>query len=399
MNVWVALALTLTLGMNVSGGEDTNLFQNVVAGFSVRKPAEWVFVTAQQNHDNLARTKLNDAEFQKALLQYASVPLVAMAKHQEPYDDLNPSFKANLKPLGKLKGESPHVITAMGIAQMKSAFKDFTVVTAPTNCVVAGITGSYARVDYTLETQNGRTFPTTSELWILPRGDFFFMIGAGTRQDEKTGTRAEIQDILKTIAIAPCAIKAPKPAPAAAAVPEYLMDVADKPITPEYCATLKGTALAEFVMSRILYKMSAMATPGETFAEEEARILPLLTPALRTFYLFRSAEGQIGNGGIQAYYNMYEDEFPRYDKETIAAFREFGVESVAKLLEDASVLCKEGMKEFAKAKAAGKEDAFWETYEFKGFEKLDERLSNEITWDFDQVTERFLRDHINDLHE
>jgi hypothetical protein len=42
-----------------------------------------------------------------------------------------------------------------------------------------------------------------SELWIVPRGDYFFMIGAGTRQDEKTGTRKEIQEILKTVKIDP----------------------------------------------------------------------------------------------------------------------------------------------------------------------------------------------------
>ncbi len=32
-------------------------------------------------------------------------------------------------------------------------------------------------------------------------GDYFFIIGAGTRQDEKTGSRDEIKQILSTVKI------------------------------------------------------------------------------------------------------------------------------------------------------------------------------------------------------
>jgi hypothetical protein len=56
-------------------------------------------------------------------------------------------------------------------------------------------------MNYTMEIPDGRSFQTTSELWIVPRGDYFFMIGAGTRQDEKTGSREEIQDILASLKI------------------------------------------------------------------------------------------------------------------------------------------------------------------------------------------------------
>ena len=45
----------------------------------------------------------------------------------------------------------------------------------------------------------GQAFPACSEMWILPRGDFFFLIGAGSREDERTGTREEIRGILATL--------------------------------------------------------------------------------------------------------------------------------------------------------------------------------------------------------
>ena len=197
----VAAVMAVTLSSLVSKAQDSNVFRNVTAGFELSKPAGWVFVTAQQNLDNLTKTKLNDAEFQKTMLRYATAPMVAMTKHPEPHEDLNPSFKVNIKPLGRFKGESPNALTALLVSQIKPMFKDFALVVSPTNCVVAGLTGSYVRIHYNLETQDGQTFPTASELWIVPRGDFFFMMGAGTRQDEKSGKRSEIEDIIRSIKI------------------------------------------------------------------------------------------------------------------------------------------------------------------------------------------------------
>jgi hypothetical protein len=64
--------------------------------------------------------------------------------------------------------------------------------------MVSGMKAAYARIDYTLRA-GGEEFPTASELWIVPRGDFFFILGAGTRQDEKSGSRQEIDAIVKSI--------------------------------------------------------------------------------------------------------------------------------------------------------------------------------------------------------
>ena len=158
-------------------------------------------MTATQNLENIKAVKLPDAEFHAAMQKYATAPLVAMMKYPEPYDDVNPSFKVIIKPLGDLKGKSPEELISLSIPQFQRMFKDFVLVQAPTEGAVSGMKSAYARINYTMEIPDGRTFPTTSELWIVPRGDYFFMIGAGTRQDEKTGTRDEIRAILETVKI------------------------------------------------------------------------------------------------------------------------------------------------------------------------------------------------------
>ena len=198
--VLAGMCLFLMIGMAIAE-DNENTFRSITAGFEVTKPASWQFLTAKQNLENLKRTKLSDEEFHKMMLKYATAPLVAMMKYPEPFDDLNPSLKVNVKPFGQLKGIDPKQILSMVSVQFASIFKDYQLVEGPSDREVSGIKSGYLRFNYSLQIPDGRTFPTTSELWIVPRGDYFFMIGAGTRQDEKTGTRKEIQEILKTVKI------------------------------------------------------------------------------------------------------------------------------------------------------------------------------------------------------
>jgi hypothetical protein len=86
---------------------DAEVFSSATAGFEVTKPAEWQFATADQNLENLKRTELNDKEFHAAMVKYATAPLVVMMKYPEPFEDLNPTLKVNIKPFGQLKGTAP----------------------------------------------------------------------------------------------------------------------------------------------------------------------------------------------------------------------------------------------------------------------------------------------------
>lgn len=181
---------------------EPDTFSSPTAGFKVTKPSGWHYVTAAQNLENLKATKLNDEEFQAAMLRYSTAPLVAMTKYAEPYEDVNPSFKVNIKPLGQLKDQSATGLISILLPQFQKAFRDFVLSQPPVEIEVAGMKAAYTRINYTLQVAGGATFPITSELWIVPRGDYFFLIGAGTRQDEKSGSRKEIEAIIRTVSIA-----------------------------------------------------------------------------------------------------------------------------------------------------------------------------------------------------
>lgn len=198
----IVQVIMLLLSFSVCA-DNNNKFESVTVGFKVLKPNGWQFVTADENLENINRIRLNNEEFHKLMLKHSTAPLVAMMKYPEPFDDLNPSFKVTTKPLGQFKGLDPKKILAILIPQFEKIFQNLDLVQPPKDTKVAGLDAAYMRIHYSLAIPDGRVFPTSSELWVVPRGSYFFLLGAGTRQDEKTGSRAEINKILNTVEIQP----------------------------------------------------------------------------------------------------------------------------------------------------------------------------------------------------
>jgi hypothetical protein len=178
-----------------------NIYKNSTLGFSIKKPASWHYVTAEQVQQNLTRIDLNDPKMKELMARYARAPFFAISKHKEPHDDLNPSVRVNAREAGNLKGVAPEKIAELSANALARTFKDYAVVTGPVQTKVSGHPAGYMKVNYTLEAGDGRSWRTTSEMWIVPRGDLIFIIGSGTRQDEKSGSRTEVSSIIDTIKI------------------------------------------------------------------------------------------------------------------------------------------------------------------------------------------------------
>lgn len=195
----ILLIMALTLS-RISFAEE--IFNNEKIGLEVTKPEAWVVLTAAENQKNLESIEYGSKGFKDLVLKYATIPVFAFSKYAEPYPDINPSFKINLRPAGKLVGLNAVQIASAIVPTLKRAFPEMITEQVPIAVTVSGFPAAYVRISYILSA-NGADFPTISELWIIPRGSHFFMIGAGTRQDETTGSRAEIQAIVDRIKIDP----------------------------------------------------------------------------------------------------------------------------------------------------------------------------------------------------
>jgi hypothetical protein len=180
--------------------DEPEVFASPTAGFQVAKPIGWHHMSAEQVRENNAR--VGDAQLRELLKKGTTAPLVAFTKFPEPYDDLNPSFKVSLQPIERLSGGDAMEGIRRLVEQLGGMFPAFEVVQGPERTVVSGIDAAYARFTYDLEVPDGRRLPAMSEMWIVPRSSYFFLIGAGMRQDEKNGSREEIEAIVRSVKIA-----------------------------------------------------------------------------------------------------------------------------------------------------------------------------------------------------
>jgi hypothetical protein len=169
-------------------------------GLSVVRPVTWSTITADENVRNLRSVDMDDRQLQDLAVRYANTPIIAFSKYKEPYDDLNPSFKINVRRLGGFAGHHPEEILEAAIPTLRRMFGDLRVENMPTRTTVAGKAAAYTRLSYTLRAGQS-AFPTISEIWVVPSGPVFFMIGTGTRADEKNGSRAEVRAIVGSIQI------------------------------------------------------------------------------------------------------------------------------------------------------------------------------------------------------
>jgi hypothetical protein len=195
-----AAKICLALTVLVSSPVFAERFSNPTIGISIDKPDDWYVLTAGANAENLKRAKLGSPEFQAAVQKYATVPLYAFIKYAEPYADLNPSIKINIRPAGKLAGQSGSEILAAIIGNFQNAMVDFKLISAPAEMALAGRSAGHAVMDYTLQS-DGSLYPVRSEMWIIPQGENLLIVGVGYRQDEKTGGRDELMKIVGSIAL------------------------------------------------------------------------------------------------------------------------------------------------------------------------------------------------------
>jgi len=176
-------------------------FNGALVGFEITKPPGWHFMTVARDVQFAGEGQPAAAARLAAMRRHANGPLVVMTRYPEPYGDLNPSVEVAIRPLGVLKGASPSAILAAVITPMADEFSHYRVDQYPEATRLGGRRAAYMRFNYVLPMKDGRSVPTTSELWVVPRGDYFFLIGAGTRQDQSTGSRTEVHAIVDSVVI------------------------------------------------------------------------------------------------------------------------------------------------------------------------------------------------------
>jgi hypothetical protein len=178
---------------------DSNHFYSPTAGFSITKPANWQFASLEQVAANRAVASLKDKGVETQIRQNTNAPLVAILKHPEPYDDLNPSVQAMVRPLGQLEGKSSLELMHLVIPTLQNAMADFTFEVPIQETTIGGMPAAFMKAKYIASNQEGRKFKTYSRLWVIPHGSFLFMISMSGPQQGPDVSEEEFDAMLHSI--------------------------------------------------------------------------------------------------------------------------------------------------------------------------------------------------------
>lgn len=186
-------------------------FERKKLGFSISKPSDWQFVSEKEHLEKLKSIKIANEDLREQLIKLSPAPLVAMVKHKEPFSNLNPSFKINVKPIGKFANSIARItktreilakeILEEIIPNFKQILNNFKVRQKPVSLKISGLDAAYARFDYSLPVIDKKILRVASQIWIIPQKNYYYLIGSITRQDEETGSRDEIKKIIDSIKI------------------------------------------------------------------------------------------------------------------------------------------------------------------------------------------------------
>lgn len=196
----VLFLITALLTMHAPVLRADELVRDPVAGIEVTKPASWSFLTAAQNLESFRQVPFKDRKIGEYAKKNVNIPIIAFAKYPEPFDDVNLSLKINIHPIGSYAGKTGLEILERMMPLIQKNMIDFEVLAGPEDASIDGLPAGYAKVVYSM-VFGGVSYDIVSELWTVPRGDFLFVIGAGHRADEKTGSGSELAAIVKTIKI------------------------------------------------------------------------------------------------------------------------------------------------------------------------------------------------------
>ena len=181
-----------------TGDPDGEVFHHAGAGFSITKPMAWKYLSPEMAVAARQSVKLDDQELEKMLKENPNAPLVVLTRYQEPYPTLNPSVSVNMTPM-PVQGISPkdflNLMLTEGVQKM---FPDMTFVDDVQDSNIDGIKGAYTKVKYTMVAGDLK-FPTTTRMWLVPRGKVMFTVGMSGPQEGPDASEESFQEILKSI--------------------------------------------------------------------------------------------------------------------------------------------------------------------------------------------------------
>jgi len=179
--------------------QPAEVYRNPTAGFEIAKPAGWHYLSGEQNAALTKNLKIRDAQLKEAVIANTA-HLIAIAKYPEPYANLNPTVSVMMGPLGAYKGRKVGDLFNALLPLLSGGSPDAEVTYSPAPVVFYGLNGVYGQMRFPV-LAGGRSVWQLADVWVVPRGDFFFVISSGMPWEDNPALREDLSKIVRSMKI------------------------------------------------------------------------------------------------------------------------------------------------------------------------------------------------------
>lgn len=178
-----------------------NRFYSEMAGFGVVKPSTWMFGTLELEQASQQAFTSENSQLDM-IRRHASPPLVVILKVSEEAPTMSPSVRVMLTPTSDTwQGMSPKEMTRQVVAKISQGIPGFGLRGDVDEAVIGGRAAGHFKGSYVIGTVDlpPQRLEVLTQCWVVPRGNFTFIICA-TEPLAKAGSfDAEFSQILGSI--------------------------------------------------------------------------------------------------------------------------------------------------------------------------------------------------------
>lgn len=187
MKVMVTAAAML-LAVSSAHAASDRVYSNHEVGIKLKRPTEWVFMSPEE----LAAAAGHEESTEGML--------IAVARHPEPYPDLNATAQVVHVPL-PVEGVDPERVLASMVRDLRMHSPEFEQLEEVHATKVSGRPAAAARIMYVAESPQGGTYRILSRLWVIVRGSDLFIIDMNGHAEGPEVSEEEFRQIFKSIRI------------------------------------------------------------------------------------------------------------------------------------------------------------------------------------------------------
>ncbi len=211
---WIVSLLAFGL-VGASGSfeesRQSNKFLNWDVGFAITKHPEWHFLsldnaeTWMSSSDSSEEGKLQLKQHIQSLREQEARTRMAplfIAKHEEPYPNLNPMIQVSLHYIDDLpKDVSPLAIAAAMAKSFSESNKSFKMMDRIRLVRVSNFDASYMSFTLNGELNSGETESAVNQVYLIPRGKYVFEITLSTPLELDANTADDLMEMMDSIFI------------------------------------------------------------------------------------------------------------------------------------------------------------------------------------------------------